>query len=82
MDFRDRVLGLNGYQLTKGQFRYIENRKSWFKAICINLLYGFRCSEFKAIRNLDESVTIDGEYFPALSDPDNEWHEIVLGDGF
>ena len=82
LDFRDRVLGLNGYQLTKGQFRYIENRKSWFKAICINLLYGFRCSEFKAIRNLDEPVTIDGEYFPALSDPDNEWHEIVLGDGF
>ncbi|OJJ15474.1 hypothetical protein BI308_24255 [Roseofilum reptotaenium AO1-A] len=82
LDFRARVLGLNGYELTKAQLRNIESRKSWFKAICINLLYGFRCSEFKAILNLDEPVTIDGEYFPALSDPDNQWHEIVLGDGF
>jgi len=53
LDFRARVLGLNGYELTKAQLRNIESRKSWFKAICINLLYGFRCSEFKAIQNLD-----------------------------
>ncbi|MDJ1168313.1 hypothetical protein PMG71_02610 [Roseofilum sp. BLCC_M154] len=82
LDFRARVLGLNGYELTKSQLRYLGSRQSWFKAVSINLLYGFRCSEFKAILNLDRPVTIDGEYFPALSDPNNEWHEIVLDDGF
>ncbi|MBP0031494.1 hypothetical protein, partial [Roseofilum sp. Guam] len=71
LDFRAKVLGLNGYELTKAQWRNIESRKSWMKAICFNLLYGFRCSEFKAIRNLDEPVTIDEETIPALSDPNN-----------
>ncbi|MBP0027970.1 hypothetical protein, partial [Roseofilum sp. Guam] len=46
LDFRARVLGLNGYELTEAQWRNIESRKSWMKAICFNLLYGFRCSEF------------------------------------
>ncbi|MBP0030288.1 hypothetical protein [Roseofilum sp. Guam] len=82
LDFRARVLGLDGYKLSTKQFKALDNRKSWFKAFCINLLYGFRASEFKAILNLDEPITKDGEYFPALSDPDNEWHEIVLDDGF
>ncbi|GEM_PF-243683 len=82
LDFRARVLGLNGYELTKAQWRNIDSRKSWFKAICINLIYGLRCSEFKAILNLYKPVTIDGETVPALSDPSNQWHEIVLTDGF
>ncbi|MBP0032696.1 MAG: hypothetical protein J7524_05940, partial [Roseofilum sp. Belize BBD 4] len=59
LDFRDRVLGLSGYELTKTQLRNVESRKSWLKAICINLLYGFRASEFKAILNLDEAATLN-----------------------
>ena len=82
MDFRARVLGLNGYKLTRTQLRNIESRKSWMKAICFNLLYGFRCSEFKAIRNLDEPVTIDGYTFKALHDPTNDENILVIDEGF
>jgi len=82
LDFRARVLGLNGYQLTKAQLHNVESRKSWLKAICINLLYGFRASEFKAILNLDEPVTKDGYTLKALHDPTNDENIIVIGDGF
>ncbi len=82
LDFRARVLGLNGYELTKAQWRNIDSRKSWMKAICINLLYGFRASEFKAILNLDEPVTIDGYTFKALHDPTNHENILVIDEGF
>ena len=82
LDFRDRVLGLNGYELTKAQSRNIESRQSWFKAFCINLLYGFRASEFKAVLNLDEPVTFDGYTFKALHDPTNHENILVVDEGF
>jgi len=82
LDFRARVLGLNGYELTKAQWRNIESRKSWFKAFCINLLYGFRASEFKAILNLDEAATLNGYTFKALHDPDNHENVLVIDEGF
>ena len=82
LDFRARALGLNGYELTKAQWRNIESRKSWFKAACINLVYGFRCSEFKAVLNLDEPVTIDGYTFKALHDPSNHENILVIDEGF
>ncbi|OJJ11398.1 hypothetical protein BI308_25790 [Roseofilum reptotaenium AO1-A] len=78
LDFRARVLGLNGYKLTKAQLNNIESRKSWFKAISFNLLYGFRCSEFKAIRNLDEPVQLGKRLVKALHDPTND-ENIVIG---
>ena len=82
LDFRARVLGLEGYELTKLQMRYYRSRQSWFKAFCINLVYGFRASEFKAIRNLDEAIKIDGCTFKALHDPANTENILVLDDGF
>ncbi|MDB9516148.1 hypothetical protein PN466_04135 [Roseofilum reptotaenium CS-1145] len=82
LDFRARVLGLNGYELTANQWNNISSRKSWMKAICINLLYGFRASEFKAILNLDEPVTIDGYVFKALHDPGNHENILVIDEGF
>ncbi|MDB9518022.1 hypothetical protein PN466_13810 [Roseofilum reptotaenium CS-1145] len=82
LDFRARVLGLNGYELTKAQWRNIESRRSWFKTFCINLIYGLRASEFKAIRNLDEPATIDGYTFKALHDPTNDENIVIIGDGF
>ena len=82
LDFRARVLGLNGYKLTKAQLNNIESRKSWFKAICFNLLYGFRCSEFKAIRNLDEPVQLGKRLVKALHDPTNDENIVIIGDGF
>ena len=42
LDFRHRVLGLNGYELSKRQLKYLDHRKQWFKALSINLIYGFR----------------------------------------
>ncbi|MBP0014532.1 MAG: hypothetical protein J7545_01095 [Roseofilum sp. SBFL] len=82
LDFRDRVLGLSGYELTPAQWRNIESRRSWFKVFCINLLYGFRASEFKAILNLDEPITVNGCTFKAIHDPTNDENIIVIGDGF
>jgi len=80
LDFRARVLGLNGYELTKAQLN--KSRRSWFKAICINLLYGFRCSEFKAIQNLDKPVKRGNRVIKALHDPDNYENILVVDDGF
>ncbi|MDJ1184940.1 hypothetical protein [Roseofilum casamattae] len=82
LDFRARVLGINGYTLTPKQQDAFTSRQSWFKAFCINLLYGFRASEFKAVLNYDEPVTIDGYTFKALHDPTNTENILVLGDGF
>ncbi|OJJ11394.1 hypothetical protein BI308_25815 [Roseofilum reptotaenium AO1-A] len=82
LDFKSRVLGLNGYKLTTTQYRHLESRKSWMKAICFNLIYGFRCSEFKAIRNLDEPVQLGKRLVKALHDPTNDENIIVIGDGF
>ncbi|MBP0031517.1 MAG: hypothetical protein J7529_24495, partial [Roseofilum sp. Guam] len=82
LDFRDRVLGLNGHELTKPRRNNIKSRQSWMKAISINLIYGFRCSEFKAIQNLDEPVTIDGYTFKALHDPTNDENILVIDEGF
>jgi len=81
LDFRDRVLGLNGHKLTTKQRNALDTRKSWFKAFCINLLYGFRASEFKAILNLDEPVKIGKRIIKALHDPDND-ENILVVDGF
>ncbi|MBP0007578.1 MULTISPECIES: hypothetical protein [unclassified Roseofilum] len=79
LDFRARVLGLDGYELTTAQQNNLESRKSWFKAICINMIYGFRCSEFKAIANLDKPYKCsDGEIIPAIHDPSNKDFVIVL----
>lgn len=78
LDFRNRVLGLNGYSLTKKQRQNIESRKSVFKALSINLLYGFRGSECLAIMNLDEPVTVGGRAFKALHDPTNKENVVVL----
>ncbi|MBP0031503.1 hypothetical protein [Roseofilum sp. Guam] len=82
IDFRDRVLGLNGYLLTKKQQEALGNRRSWFKAFSFNLLYGFRASEFKAILNLDKPVKRGDRVFLALYDPENTENIAVLGDGF
>jgi len=82
LDFRARVLGLNGYELTTKQLKALGNRQSWFKAFCINLLYGFRASEFKAVLNLDEPVTFDGYTFKALHDPTNHENILVVDEGF
>ncbi|MBP0028127.1 hypothetical protein, partial [Roseofilum sp. Guam] len=82
LDFRDRVLGFGGYSLTKVQLRNIESRKSWMKAICINLIYGFRASEFKAILNFDKAITLDGYTFYALHDPSNNENIVVIDEGF
>jgi len=82
LDFRARVLGLNGYELTKAQRNNIESRRSWFKAICFNLLYGFRCSEFKAIQNLDKPVKRGNRVIKALYDPTNDENIVIIGDGF
>ncbi|MDB9516731.1 hypothetical protein PN466_07205 [Roseofilum reptotaenium CS-1145] len=82
LDFRARVLGLNGYELTKAQWSNIKSRQSWFKAFSINLIYGLRASEFKAIQNIDEPITIDGYTFKALHDPTNDENIIIIGDGF
>jgi len=82
LDFRARVLGLNGYELTTKQLKALDNRQSWFKAFCVNLIYGFRCSEFKAILNLDEPATLDGYTFKALHDPDNHENILVIDEGF
>ena len=82
LDFRARVLGLNGYTLTKAQERGLGSRRSWFKALCINVLYGFRSSEGQAVLNLDKSIVIDGYTFKALHDPSNTENILVLGDGF
>ncbi|MBP0013842.1 MAG: hypothetical protein J7545_06820 [Roseofilum sp. SBFL] len=81
LDFRARVLGLNGYELTTKQYQALGSRKSWFKAFCINLLYGFRASEFKAILNLDEPIKIGKRIIKALHDPDNDENILVI-DGF
>ena len=79
LDFRARVLGLNGYELTKAQHNNLESRRSWFKALCINMVYGFRCSEFKAIINLDKPYKCsDSEIIPAIYDPSNKDFVIVL----
>ncbi|MBP0009366.1 hypothetical protein [Roseofilum sp. Belize Diploria] len=82
LDFRARVLGLNGYELTKAQRNNIESRRSWFKAICFNLIYGFRCSEFKAILNLDKPVKRGNRVIKALHDPTNDENIVIIGDGF
>ncbi|MDB9517191.1 hypothetical protein PN466_09550, partial [Roseofilum reptotaenium CS-1145] len=82
LDFRSRVLGLSGYKLTKTQYRHIESRKSWMKAICFNLIYGFRASEFKAILNLDETIKRGDRVFLALHDPTNDENIVVIDDGF
>ncbi|HBQ99728.1 MAG TPA: hypothetical protein DD761_14640 [Cyanobacteria bacterium UBA11691] len=73
---------LNDYELTNAQRRNIQSRKSWMKACSINLLYGFRASEFKAILNLDEPVTRGGYTFKALHDPDNNQNILVIDEGF
>ena len=79
LDFRARVLGLDGYELTTAQQNNLESRKSWFKAICINMIYGFRCSEFKAITNLDKPYKCsDSEIITAIHDPSNKDFVIVL----
>ncbi|MDJ1169854.1 hypothetical protein PMG71_10490, partial [Roseofilum sp. BLCC_M154] len=82
LDFRARVLGLNGYDLTKAQWRAIDSRRSWFKALSFNLLYGFRCSEFKAILNLDKPITLGKRVVKALHDPTNTENIVIIGDGF
>ncbi|MDB9516293.1 hypothetical protein PN466_04880 [Roseofilum reptotaenium CS-1145] len=82
LDFRDRVLGLNGYELTGKQQKALDKRRSWFKAFCFNLIYGFRASEFKSILNLDKPVKRGDKVFLALYDPENLENLIVLGDGF
>jgi len=82
LDFRARVLGLDGYELTGKQQRVLDKRRSWFKAFCFNLIYGFRASEFKAILNLDKPVKRGDNIFLALYDPENLENLVVLGDGF
>ncbi len=82
LDFRARVLGLNGYKLSKRQSDSIESRKSWFKAISFNLLYGFRCSEFKAIRNLEEPVKLGNRVIKALHYPANDENIVIISGGF
>ena len=82
LDFRARVLGLNGYELRKQQHQALENRKSWIKAIGFNLLYGFRCSEFKAIQNLDKPIKVGNRLIKALHDPTNDENIVIIGDGF
>ncbi|MBP0031432.1 hypothetical protein [Roseofilum sp. Guam] len=79
LDFRDRVLGLNGYPLTTQQSKNIDARRSWFKAFSINLIYGFRCAEFLAIANLNKPYKCsDGEIVPTINDPLNQDFIIVL----
>ena len=80
--FRERALGLNGNKLTGYQKRFLPERKSWFKAICFNLIYGFRCGEFNAIANLNKPYTYNGELFPALTDPDNDRMTVILKDRY
>ncbi|MFB2972598.1 hypothetical protein ACE1CD_26870 [Aerosakkonema sp. BLCC-F183] len=82
LEFRKRILGIPPYTLTKAQENQLENRQSWLKALSINLVYGFRGSEFKAIANLDESVKIGNRTFKALHDPTNTENLIVLNDRF
>ncbi len=62
--------------------RVLDKRRSWFKAFCFNLIYGFRASEFKAILNLDKPVKRGDKIFLALYDPENLENLVVLGDGF
>ncbi|ERT04925.1 hypothetical protein M595_5122 [Lyngbya aestuarii BL J] len=81
-DFRNRILGLGGYTLTKLQMNSIESRQQWFKALSINLIYGFRGQEFKAIANLDKPVTVGKRVIPALYDPSNKDNILVLNDCF
>ena len=80
--FRERALGLNGNKLNGHQKARLSQRKSWFKAICFNLIYGFRCGEFKAIANLDKPVIYNGEVYPALTDPNNEKKTVILADRY
>lgn len=80
--FRERALGLNGNKLTGHQKRRLPERKSWFKAICFNLIYGFRCGEFKAIRNLDRPCTYNGKVYKALTDASNERMTVILADRY
>ncbi len=82
LDFRDRVLGFNDYELTNEQLKNIFSRKSWMKVFSINLLYGFRGQEVKAILNLDEPVTINGYTFKALHDSNNQDNILVIDEGF
>ncbi len=82
LDFRNRVLGLNGYTLSKPQLNNLTGRQEWFKALSINLIYGFRGQEFKAIANLDKPVTIGKRVIPALYDPLNKDNILVLNDYF
>ena len=80
--FRERCLGLNGNKLTSHQKRRLPERQKWFKAICFDLIYGFRCGEFKAIRNLDKPCTYNGKEYPALTDPSNELKTVILKDRY
>lgn len=82
LDFRARVLGLNGYELTKAQWRAIDSRRSWFKALSFNLLYGFRCSEFKAILNLDKPFKLGKRIVKSLHDSSNAENIAIIGDGY
>ncbi|ERT08638.1 hypothetical protein M595_1394 [Lyngbya aestuarii BL J] len=89
LDFRNRILGLGGYTLSKIQANNLETRQQWFKALSINLIYGFRGQEFKAIANLDKPVTVGKRVIPALYDSNNknnilvlnDWHEVIDDSG-
>jgi len=82
LDFRARVLGLNGYELTDEQSKNISSRESWMKVFSINLLYGFRGQEVKAILNLDKSVITKDYTFKALYDPSNQDNILLIDEGY
>jgi len=55
---------------------------NWNDYISFNLLYGFRCSEFKVIQNLDKPVKLGNRVIKALHDPTNDENIVIIGDGF
>ncbi|WP_017295434.1 hypothetical protein [Geminocystis herdmanii] len=60
----------------------IESRIKTFNVVSINLIYGFRGSEFWAIQNLNEPYQYRGKTFKALNDPTNKDNIAVLSDYF
>ncbi|MBD2482300.1 recombinase [Planktothrix sp. FACHB-1365] len=55
-------------------------KKSWLWVCAMCVLYGLRPSEIAAIKNLTESIIVDGVTIPALNDINNKDLLIYLGE--
>jgi len=76
LEMREYILSL------KGNDKRIESRIKTFNVLSINLIYGYRGSEFWAIQNLNEPCTYQGKVFKALNDRTNKDNIAVLNSYF